>query len=130
MEAFCSNFDLSPSNTSLLSKSFPKPTSKLIFPSRFSCSSCDKSPKIGLKVPQVLHARKFSGQHKNGGFTELKENLVRWVGNGLVGFAAAFSLFYNDSPALAESITVAFPVSHSREVTGLLRYSILELILL
>ncbi|KAL3533848.1 hypothetical protein ACH5RR_007369 [Cinchona calisaya] len=121
MEALCSNFYLNPSNTSLISKSFQKPTSKLIFPSRFSCSSCEKNSKFGLKVAHVLHARKSDRQHKNGGFTELKEHLFRWVGSGVVSFAVAVSLCCYDSPALAESITVAFPVSHSREINTVQR---------
>ena len=47
----------------------------------------------------------------------------RSVGRGLVGVAAAAAAMfavYCDSPAVAESLTVAFPVSRAREVMCLI----------
>ncbi|CAI9100062.1 OLC1v1036984C1 [Oldenlandia corymbosa var. corymbosa] len=123
MEAFCSNFDLNPSRTSLISRSFQKPSSKLVFPARFSCSSCGKNSNFGLNnVPRVPYARKsMKISSKNGGNTEsLKDSLFRWVGSGVLGLAAAVSLSC-ESPAFAESLTVAFPVSHSREINTVQR---------
>ncbi|XP_027069588.1 carboxyl-terminal-processing peptidase 3, chloroplastic [Coffea arabica] len=118
MESFCSNFDLNPSTTSLISKSFQRPTSKLFFPSRFPSSICDKNKKFGLKLPAT---RKSNTHHNNKAPVELKDSLFRWVSGGVFGFAAAVSLCCSDSPAFAQSITIAFPVSHTREINTVQR---------
>lgn len=47
----------------------------------------------------------------------------RSIGRGLFGVAAAAAAMFSvccDSPALAESLTVAFPVSRAREVMCLI----------
>lgn len=46
--------------------------------------------------------------------------MTRVIGRGLVGFAAALAVCIN-SPALAESLTVAFPVSRAHEVNRVQR---------
>lgn len=51
--------------------------------------------------------------------------LMTSLGKGLFGFAAAAAAFASvscDSPALAESLTVAFPVSRAREVIFFFRF--------
>ncbi|EYU26067.1 hypothetical protein MIMGU_mgv1a025092mg, partial [Erythranthe guttata] len=53
-------------------------------------------------------------------FTAENKDLIKRVGRGLLGFAAAVSLLC-DSPAFAESLIVAFPVSHNREVNTVQR---------
>ncbi|EYU23648.1 hypothetical protein MIMGU_mgv1a021092mg, partial [Erythranthe guttata] len=59
-------------------------------------------------------------QADNQYFTAENKDLIKRVGRGLLGFAAAVSLFC-DSPAFAESLTVTFPVSHNREVNTVQR---------
>ncbi|XP_030518477.2 carboxyl-terminal-processing peptidase 3, chloroplastic [Rhodamnia argentea] len=49
---------------------------------------------------------------------------LKSIGRGLIGFAAAAAAFASvcsDSPAVAESLTVAFPASHVREVNTVQR---------
>ncbi|KAL2501691.1 Carboxyl-terminal-proCES [Forsythia ovata] len=111
MGSLCPNLDLNPASLSPVPKSFTKPTSKL-----FSLGlNCRKTQKFRVKLTQALNERKFSGQSNYGCSMAVNENLVKWVGRGVLGFAAAVSICC-DSPAFAESLTVAFPVSHTLEV--------------
>lgn len=115
METFCSNFDLGSSIPFSISKSLIKPTSKSLFSCRFSPLNHGKTPRFKGVVPQALSRKESIVQFKKNDFLEKNENLVKWLGKGFVGLAAALSLCCN-SPALAESLTVAFPVSHTPEV--------------
>ncbi|CAK9165065.1 unnamed protein product [Ilex paraguariensis] len=115
MEALCPKFDLNPPHLSPFSKPLPNPTSLLAYSRRFSCSNGRKYQKYRVIIPQAL-AKTTS----NGDFVQVNQNLIRWVGRGLLGFAAAVSVC-SDSPAFAESLTVAFPVSHTREVNTVQR---------
>lgn len=102
METLCSNFDLGSS----ISKSF---TSKSLFSCRFSSIRFRRRivpQAFGRKELPIAHLKKEEGEN---------ENLVKWVGKGVIGLAAALSLSCH-SLALAESLTVAFPVSHTPEV--------------
>ncbi|KAK1397528.1 hypothetical protein POM88_007391 [Heracleum sosnowskyi] len=49
-----------------------------------------------------------------------KQRLSRAIGRGLLGFAVALTI-YVGSPTLAESLTVAFPVSRAHEVNTVQR---------
>ncbi|KAK4365177.1 hypothetical protein RND71_016535 [Anisodus tanguticus] len=112
METFCSNFDLGSS----IPKSLIKPTSKSLFSCRFSSINHGKTPRFRGVVPQALGRKEYP-------IAQLKkkenENLVKWVRKGVIGLATALSLC--NSPALAESLTVAFPVSHTPEVNTVQR---------
>ncbi|XP_075110694.1 carboxyl-terminal-processing peptidase 3, chloroplastic isoform X1 [Nicotiana tabacum] len=120
METFCSNFDLGSSIPFSISKSLIKPTSKSLFSCRFSPLNHGKTPRFKGVVPQALSRKESIVQFKKNDFLEKNENLVKWLGKGFVGLAAALSLCCN-SPALAESLTVAFPVSHTPEVNTVQR---------
>lgn len=94
METLCSNFDLGSS------------MSKSLFCCRFSSIRCRRGGVVQgfwKKKPPIAHLKK--GEN---------ENLVKWLGKGVIGLAAAMSLSCH-SPAFAESLTVAFPVSHTPE---------------
>lgn len=117
MEAFKVTPDLNCSRVSLFSKSISKPTSKLMVSRPISCSSCyDRIPKLGVRLTQSFDAKSSTRDCKNGEFVELKENWFKFVGRGIIGFAAAISVCC-DSPVSAESLTFAFPISHTPEVT-------------
>ncbi|KAI3471570.1 hypothetical protein Pfo_028220, partial [Paulownia fortunei] len=75
---------------------------------------------LRVKIVQCLDQKNGSSQAKNGCLIAVNEDLVKRVGRGVLGFAAAVSLCC-DSPAFAESLTVAFPVSHTREVNTVQR---------
>lgn len=109
MESLCPNLDLKAAYLSSIPKSFTEPTSKLFF----SVLNCRKPQKFRVKLTQAVNERKSSGQFSHG----CNENLVKWVGRGVLGFALSVSLCC-DSPAFAETLTVAFPVSHTLEVSN------------
>ncbi|KAL8494077.1 hypothetical protein ACS0TY_025029 [Phlomoides rotata] len=116
MEALKSNLDCTLSQVSRFSS---KPISKLIFTSRFPPRLNNwRNKNLGVKSVQCLGKKKSNSQSENGCF--MNEDLVKNVGRGVVGFAAAMSLCCG-SPAFAESLTVAFPVSHTREVNTVQR---------
>lgn len=80
--------------------------SKSLFCCRFSSIRCRRGGVVQgfwKKKPPIAHLKK--GEN---------ENLVKWLGKGVIGLAAAMSLSCH-SPAFAESLTVAFPVSHTPE---------------
>ncbi|XP_022889172.1 uncharacterized protein LOC111404621 [Olea europaea var. sylvestris] len=112
MESLCPNLDLKAAYLSSIPKSFTEPTSKLFF----SVLNCRKPQKFRVKLTQAVNERKSSGQFSHG----CNENLVKWVGRGVLGFALSVSLCC-DSPAFAETLTVAFPVSHTLEVNTVQR---------
>ncbi|KAH6818801.1 Peptidase S41 family protein [Perilla frutescens var. frutescens] len=96
---------------STLSKFSSKPASKPLF-------SC-RSPMLNSWTNKNLRVRSSHCSDKNIFLAE-NEDLVKRVGRGVLGLAAAVSLCC-DSPALAESLTVAFPISHTREVNTVQR---------
>ncbi|GMN54799.1 hypothetical protein TIFTF001_023925 [Ficus carica] len=105
------------------------------------------SPKSTVPISSLSHSRRFPSSNRllsfnrrlsssspslqcslrsdatSGEESEFKERL-RSIGKGLFGFAAAsaalFSVFC-DSPALSESLTIAFPVSRAPEVNKVQR---------
>ncbi|MCD9646007.1 hypothetical protein HAX54_035501 [Datura stramonium] len=121
METFSSNFDLGSSIPSSISKYLIKPTSESLFSCRFPSINHSKTPIFRGVVPQAFGRKEPPiAQFKKKDFLGENENLVKRVGKGVVGLAAAVSLWC-DSPALAESLTVAFPVSHTPEVNTVQR---------
>lgn len=111
MEPLTRNYDLKPTYFSAIPAKFPKLTS-LVFDSRRSSSSSSSNRhhvnqkwKVSLSVQANSSGR--------GGFMES-------VAKKAFGFGASTALFFSvfsDSPAaLAESLTVAFPVSRAPEV--------------
>ncbi|KAK4481713.1 hypothetical protein RD792_012622 [Penstemon davidsonii] len=123
METLCSsNLDFSPSP---ISKIYTKPTSKHLplcglFP-------IPRNPKCRVKFVHCSDKKISTPNSKNlHSFVAKNEDLAKRVGRGVVGFAAAVSMFlYHDSSSAfafaAESLTVAFPVSHAREVNTVQR---------
>ncbi|KAK2983358.1 hypothetical protein RJ640_010735 [Escallonia rubra] len=114
MEALCPNFELNPPR---LSSRITKPTSSICCRYRYSCPNRSKHHKCRVSINGILTEPKPTKQKK---FTGLDKDLVKLIGRGVVGFAAAISICL-DSPALAESLTVAFPVSRAYEVNTVQR---------
>lgn len=105
MEALNLNLDCA------LSRFSSKPCSKPFFSCRSLRLSCRKSENLRVR------SRRCSEERRGGGSESENEDLVKRVGRGAIGLAAAVSLCCGSpSPAAAESLTVAFPVSHTREV--------------
>nr|GMC88699.1 carboxyl-terminal-processing peptidase 3, chloroplastic [Ipomoea batatas] len=117
METLCSKLDLGHYS---MSKPLIRPTSKPYFSYGFSCFNHGRKPGSRLVVPQALDKRKSTHRLKNESPGEENENLFRWAARGVLGFAAAASVCSN-FPVLAETITVAFPVSHTPEVNTVQR---------
>ncbi|KAL0404949.1 UNVERIFIED_CONTAM: Carboxyl-terminal-processing peptidase 3, chloroplastic [Sesamum radiatum] len=121
MEAVSSNLDCNTlSALSRVSKFSSKPTSKLLFSCPLSRSNSRKKRNLGLKIAGCLDQKRVVSEAKNGFLVAVNGDLVKRVGRVVLGFAAAVSLCC-DSPAFAESLTVAFPVSHTREVNTVQR---------
>lgn len=120
MDTLCRpNLDLSNPCTisSVYSKNYQKHTSSLCYKYRFSCSKFGGSHSKckGLIVAQGLPKTKVSSHVGNDESGESNRKLVKRIANGLIGLAAAVSLCL-DSPAMAESMTIAFPASRTHEV--------------
>ncbi len=122
MEALRPNLDLKPTHctcTTILTE-FPRPTS-LLFPShnpRFSSLiNRQRSKKWSWRVPTCAWYQSDSDSKSQ---PQQQQQLMTSIGKGLFGFAAAATALVSvccDSPALAESLTVAFPVSRAQEVS-------------
>nr|XP_043620625.1 carboxyl-terminal-processing peptidase 3, chloroplastic [Erigeron canadensis] len=106
-----------------------KPTSILCYKYRFCCSKCCDSNskyKVSLVKGQALASKEKGNLQVHGNEeekVEVKNNdkkLVRSIAKALIGMAAAVSLCL-DSPALAESMTIAFPASRTHEVNAVQR---------
>ncbi|GFP89665.1 carboxyl-terminal-processing peptidase 3 chloroplastic [Phtheirospermum japonicum] len=94
-------------------------SSKFSSSCRYSRFNCRRNKNIRVKI--VHQEKGSSSKNENGCFSAVNKDLVKRVlSKGVFGFAAAVSLFSN-SPAFAESLTVAFPVSHTREVNTVQR---------
>nr|KAJ0190648.1 hypothetical protein LSAT_V11C800428020 [Lactuca sativa] len=95
------NLDLSNSSplSSIYTKTPQTPTS-----STFPYNKC--------KVPTPPQALPKANSNKS---VESNKKLIDSIAKGLIGLAAAVSVCL-DSPTLAESLTIAFPASHTHEV--------------
>lgn len=63
-------------------------------------------------------------RHKSDPSISEEQQLIKSIGKGLFGFAAAAAALLSvcyDSPAFSESLTVAFPVSRAQEVNTVQR---------
>ncbi|KAK4775961.1 hypothetical protein SAY87_023922 [Trapa incisa] len=112
MEPTCNKFDLSPPQLSSVPPRLTKAVS-LFCDFRRSATSSLKFIRLSVKA-----GTRGASEVNHG------KCLVKSIGKGLVGFAAAAAAFTSigfDSPALAESLTVAFPVSRIREVNTVQR---------
>ncbi|KAL3341604.1 hypothetical protein AABB24_025913 [Solanum stoloniferum] len=93
------------------------------------CSTIDVGSSISkslfcYRFPSIGHRRGVACGRKELPIAYLNKDkkLVKWVGKGVIGLAAATALSFSFySPALAESLTVAFPVSHTPEVNTVQR---------
>ncbi|KAL7611172.1 hypothetical protein Lser_V15G13777 [Lactuca serriola] len=108
------NLDLSNSSriSSIYTKAPQTPTSST-FPYKYRLSSsnfngCHSKCKVP-KPPQALP------KENSNESVESNKKLIDSIAKGLIGLAAAVSVCL-DSPALAESLTIAFPTSRSHEV--------------
>ncbi|GAB2227976.1 hypothetical protein Droror1_Dr00009805 [Drosera rotundifolia] len=106
---------LRPSPPSLSSVSL-KP-SKSPPPRRFSCRN--RSTSNGKRGVSAAESRRHSAEISDAGFEN--GGLMRAIGRFALGFAAAASVWCGDGDAIAESLTVAFPVSHTTEVNTVQR---------
>ncbi|XP_022747366.1 carboxyl-terminal-processing peptidase 3, chloroplastic-like isoform X2 [Durio zibethinus] len=119
MEPLCPNFDLLKSS---------RLTSIPLFSHRFSCLNRGISKKSSVSWPCASYnhnsnyhqavKREASRQQSSG------HDLIRSIAKGFIGFSAATMALASicaDSPAFAESLTVAFPVSRSQEVNTVQR---------
>lgn len=120
MEALCSKFHLNPPHLSPILSKLSKPTSSLSYVHQFSCSSCSSQKQSRILIPQALAKEKSYPQIKNGEFSRINQDMIKSMAKGLIGVAAAVSVCLN-SPALAESLTVAFPISRAHEVNTVQR---------
>ena len=112
------NLAMAPLSPNIISPQSPKPFTPQLFPQRFWCSSRCLTKRWTVSMPCASYHVKteskpeFSSQH-----------LVKSIAKGFVGFAAAATALLSiccDSPAFAESLTVAFPVSRAPEVIVLI----------
>ncbi|GAV63906.1 PDZ domain-containing protein/Peptidase_S41 domain-containing protein [Cephalotus follicularis] len=119
MEVLCRKFDLS--NSSILTKS-PIPISLPCFWHRLSCSNPSLSQRWSVYTPRCAssyHAVKRVPESQTNG-----PDFIRLFGRQFIGFAAAATALVStccDSPAFAEPLTVAFPVSQAKEVNTVQR---------
>ncbi|KAM7524544.1 hypothetical protein LguiA_014446 [Lonicera macranthoides] len=120
MRALCPNFDLNPQSLSPIPKNLPKPTSIFCYTNSISCSNRNIFHKCRVQIPQDLSRTKTNTVVKDSYCNGLNQDLIRRIGSGVLGFAAAVSICC-DSSALAESLTVAFPVSRAHEVNTVQR---------
>ncbi|XVE61189.1 hypothetical protein DITRI_Ditri06bG0019600 [Diplodiscus trichospermus] len=95
---------------------------------RFSCLHRGISKKLSVSLPCASYNR--SHNHHQAVKSEDSTNqssghdLIKSITKGFVGFAAgatALASVCGDSPAFAESLTVAFPVSRAQEVNTVQR---------
>ncbi|XWS43178.1 hypothetical protein CRYUN_Cryun16bG0080500 [Craigia yunnanensis] len=119
MEPLCPNFDLLKSS---------RPTSIPLFSHRFSWLNRGIRKKSTVSLPYASYNHNHnhhqalkieaSSQQSSG------HDLIKSITKGFVSFAAAATALASvccDSPAFAESLTVAFPVSRAQEVNAVQR---------
>ncbi|KAE8683599.1 Carboxyl-terminal-processing peptidase 3 [Hibiscus syriacus] len=119
MEPLCPNFDL---------LKFSRLTSVPLFSHRFSSMNLGIHKRPSVSCPTASFNR--NDNHHPSVKTEAPtqqstaHDLIKSLTKGFVGFAAAATALASvcsDSPAFAESLTVAFPVSRAQEVNTVQR---------
>ncbi|CAI9281954.1 unnamed protein product [Lactuca saligna] len=117
MDALCQpNLDLSNSSplSSIYTKTPQTPTSST-FPYKYRLSSSSfNGYHSKCKVPTPPQALPKENSNES---VESNKKLIDSIAKGLIRLAAAVSVCL-DSPALAESLTIAFPTSHTHEVNA------------
>lgn len=109
------NLDLHSPISSLYTKTPQTPTSILPYKYLFSSSSTFSGYHSKCKASTPPQAIRKSNES-----VESSKKLVDSIAKGLIGLAAAVSVCL-DSPALAESVTIAFPASRTHEVNAVQR---------
>ncbi|CAK7342490.1 unnamed protein product [Dovyalis caffra] len=119
MDSLFPNLEVSPIPTK-----YPKPTSFLLSSPRFSSLKTRTiTKKWNVSMPCVCSSptpveKTEPKSHSSG------QDFIKSIGKGVIGFAAAATALASvcyDSPAFAESVTVAFPVSRASEVNTVQR---------
>ncbi|GAB2295525.1 Carboxyl-terminal-processing peptidase 3, chloroplastic [Dionaea muscipula] len=132
METLCPNLHLNPPSLSLITRKLSKPSSRpsiLSCRHRFSCSRNHSS--IGRRSVSVPSSSSCSTDSRSqtkwrtetgyqNSISSLMKSIPRVIFNLAVAATAVVSV-NSDSPAIAESLTVAFPVSRSSEVNTVQR---------
>ncbi|KAL7225194.1 hypothetical protein ACSBR1_020551 [Camellia fascicularis] len=125
MGALRPKFDLNPTYLSSISSKLPKPSSVLLYSHQFQCSNHHILRKCRVSIPQIskcdtqINCEEFARDNKK--LTDDK-HVIRSIARGVVSLAAAAAVAAisiscdSPPPALAESLTVAFPVSRAPEV--------------
>ncbi|KAI3772575.1 hypothetical protein L6452_03764 [Arctium lappa] len=104
--------------SSIYTKNPQTSTSILCYKCRFSCSSFSGKFIIGSTPTQALLKTKPNPQQES---VKSNKKLVNSIAKSLIGLAAAVSVCLDNSPALAESLTIAFPASRTHEVNAVQR---------
>ncbi|GAY61107.1 hypothetical protein CUMW_207200 [Citrus unshiu] len=107
----------------IISPKSPNPIPVKLYPHRFWCSNRCKSKKWSMPMhscasDNVKLAESSKLQLNN------RKDFIESIAKGFVGFAAAATALASicfDSPAFAESLTVAFPASRAPEVNTVQR---------
>ncbi|XP_027771560.1 carboxyl-terminal-processing peptidase 3, chloroplastic isoform X2 [Solanum pennellii] len=94
--------------------------------SNINVGSSISKPSFCFRFPSLTHRRGAACRRKElipiSQVGENDQNLVKCIGKGVIGLAAATVLSFSSySPAFAQSLTVAFPVSHTPEVNTVQR---------
>ncbi|XP_010317889.1 carboxyl-terminal-processing peptidase 3, chloroplastic isoform X2 [Solanum lycopersicum] len=94
--------------------------------SNINVGSSISKPSFCYRFPSLTHRRGAACRRKElipiSLVGENDQNLVKCIGKGVIGLAAATVLSFSSySPAFAQSLTVAFPVSHTPEVNTVQR---------
>ncbi|KAL7197364.1 hypothetical protein ACSBR2_019990 [Camellia fascicularis] len=130
MGALRPKFDLNPTYLSSISSKLPKPSSVLLYSHQFPLSNHHILRKCRVSVPQIskcdtqINCEELARDNKK--LTDDK-HVIRSIARGVVSLAAAAAVAAisiscdSPPPALAESLTVAFPVSRAPEVNAVQR---------
>ncbi|CAL5356432.1 unnamed protein product [Camellia sinensis] len=130
MGALRPKFDLNPTYLSSISSKLPKPSSVLLYSHQFPLSNHHILRKCRVSIPQIskcdtqINCEELARDNKN--LTDDK-HVIRSIARGVVSLAAAAAVAAisiscdSPPPALAESLTVAFPVSRAPEVNTVQR---------
>lgn len=115
MEALSPKFELSPVHVSTKS---PKPTSLQFCSYRLSCLNRSSGQRRCFSLPSSSNGHSVRTEPVRRPPSD-GHDWIKSIRKGLLGCAAAATALasvYCDSPAFAESLTVAFPVSRASEV--------------
>ncbi|GMP97301.1 hypothetical protein CsSME_00045612 [Camellia sinensis var. sinensis] len=130
MGALRPKFDLNPTYLSSISSKLPKPSSVLLYSHQFPLSNHHILRKCRVSIPQIskcdtqISCEELARDNKK--LTDDK-HVIRSIARGVVSLAAAAAVAAisiscdSPPPALAESLTVAFPASRAPEVNTVQR---------